>query len=74
MLESLGFRVMTGSAGNHYVVYHDHLPDFMARGYACRHGRNGYVKPGYARAMAGLIQAHQNELTELLEGKTNANR
>ncbi|MDJ0823666.1 MAG: type II toxin-antitoxin system HicA family toxin [Paracoccaceae bacterium] len=66
MLEGFGFEVR--ESGRHYVFKHSELReqlDFKASNFACKHGRNSGVKPGYVGKIKRMLTTQKDALLEL---------
>ncbi|MEE4382285.1 MAG: type II toxin-antitoxin system HicA family toxin [Pseudomonadales bacterium] len=64
LLESLGFTVRRGRRGNHRIVTHAGLDDFLGTSFDCGHGRDPEVRPVYVHKLRRVIEMHAQALGE----------
>ena len=64
LLESLGFTVRRGRRGNHRIVTHAGLDDFLGTSFDCGHGRDPEVRPVYVRKLRRVMEMHAQALGE----------
>jgi len=65
-LESLGFRVRSGSKGGHRVVSHPGLADFHGTSFNGGHGSDEELKAGYVGNLIRVLRQHKEALDKLL--------
>jgi hypothetical protein len=65
LLEALGFEVRRGRRGNHRIVTHPGLTDFLGTAFDCGHGRDAPVRPVYVRNVRRILEEHAETLGAL---------
>ncbi len=70
-LARLGFEVRDGKQGGHKIFVHDGIPEFFSGSYNCGHGKNPEIKPAYIRKVLRILQQHEKEIIDFLEGQND---
>ncbi|WP_419602385.1 type II toxin-antitoxin system HicA family toxin [Thiolapillus sp.] len=68
-LARLGFEVRDGKQGGHKIFVHGGIPEFFSGSYNCGHGKNPEIKPAYIRKVLRILQQHEKEIIDFLEGQ-----
>ncbi len=68
MLNALGFDVQDGRRGNHKIVKHPGLVNFIGSDYDCGHGRDPLVKSGYIGNIIRVLENYEEPLKRLHGG------